>query len=220
MSEPNGQRYAHVQVLTAEVRTLMVGSRQVTLSVYNQLDFVPHSQIKPFGRVNPKEGDRHALYVVGKDKAGGSLVRARTPYKGEELDREPFARDAKRIGTDAFEAICGAGPDALEGIVADAVNAFARLIRAGFFHRGRAMDNLTECAQEAGLRAAGQIVEDIADRIRELGEGAERGGGALDDRALLVVHAYEQADADAEFAVTKVKTAWSKLPLIVLAGLR
>ena len=29
--EPNGKRDAHVQVLTAEVRTLMVGSRQVTL---------------------------------------------------------------------------------------------------------------------------------------------------------------------------------------------
>ena len=27
---------AHVQVLTAEVRTLVVGSRQVTMSVYNQ----------------------------------------------------------------------------------------------------------------------------------------------------------------------------------------
>jgi hypothetical protein len=31
---------AKVEVLTAEVRVLMVGSRQVTLSVYSQLDEV------------------------------------------------------------------------------------------------------------------------------------------------------------------------------------
>lgn len=36
---------ATVETLTAEVRALMVGSRQVTMSVYNQLDRVPHSQI-------------------------------------------------------------------------------------------------------------------------------------------------------------------------------
>ena len=43
---------AEVQVLTAEVRVLMVGSRQVTLSVYRQLDPVAASDIEPFGRVS------------------------------------------------------------------------------------------------------------------------------------------------------------------------
>ena len=42
---------AVVKVLTAEVRTLMVGSRQVTLSVYGQLDHAPPEYIEPFGRV-------------------------------------------------------------------------------------------------------------------------------------------------------------------------
>lgn len=47
---------ATVEVLTAEVRTLMVGSRQVTLSVYRQLDEVSPwtdhiSTFEPFGRV-------------------------------------------------------------------------------------------------------------------------------------------------------------------------
>ena len=42
---------AHVEVLTAEVRVLMVGSRQVTLSVYRQLDHVRPGHIEPFGRV-------------------------------------------------------------------------------------------------------------------------------------------------------------------------
>jgi hypothetical protein len=31
---------ATVETLTAEVRVLMVGSRQVTMSVYGQLDFI------------------------------------------------------------------------------------------------------------------------------------------------------------------------------------
>jgi hypothetical protein len=44
-----------VSVLTAEVHTLMVGSRQVTMSVWNQLDQVRDELIKPMGRVRPKD---------------------------------------------------------------------------------------------------------------------------------------------------------------------
>jgi hypothetical protein len=46
---------ATVETLTAEVRVLMVGSRQVTLSVYGQLDEVGPEDIEPFGRVNPRD---------------------------------------------------------------------------------------------------------------------------------------------------------------------
>lgn len=42
---------ATVQTLTAEVRVLMVGSRQITLSVFRQLDAVCSTAIRPFGRV-------------------------------------------------------------------------------------------------------------------------------------------------------------------------
>lgn len=79
MSETNGQHDAHVQVLTAEVRTLMVGSRQVTLSVYNQLDSVRYTDIEPFGRVNPRQAEQDWYYVVGRERDDGTLVRSRLP---------------------------------------------------------------------------------------------------------------------------------------------
>jgi len=88
--EPNGQHDAHVQVLTAEVRTLMVGSRQVTMSVYEQLDIVKPEVIEPFGRVSGRRahcGDgwggasrdcpgADCLDVVGVHQATGALVRS------------------------------------------------------------------------------------------------------------------------------------------------
>ena len=48
---------ATVEVLTAEVRVLMIGSRQVTLSVARQLDCIDPYEIQPFGRI--KLGTRH-----------------------------------------------------------------------------------------------------------------------------------------------------------------
>jgi hypothetical protein len=66
---------ATVEVLTAQVRTLMVGSRQVTLSVYKQLDRVQPHEITPFGRVNVGSvGD--IVETVGMDH-GGALVASR-----------------------------------------------------------------------------------------------------------------------------------------------
>jgi hypothetical protein len=47
----NGAHIAEVVALTAEVRALMVGSRQITLSVYRQLDTVASEHVEPFGRV-------------------------------------------------------------------------------------------------------------------------------------------------------------------------
>lgn len=66
---------ATVETLTAEVRVLMVGSRQVTLSVYRQLDRVPIALCEPFGRVADSQ-DKKALWVVGKHRKTGELVRA------------------------------------------------------------------------------------------------------------------------------------------------
>jgi hypothetical protein len=65
---------ATVKTLTAEVRVLMVGNRQVTLSVYRQLDIVEQDDIEPFGRVNDSK-DR-GLWVVGRSSSG-DLVRAK-----------------------------------------------------------------------------------------------------------------------------------------------
>lgn len=72
---------ARVEVLTAEVRVLMVGSRQVTLSVYAQLDSAERVEhIEPFGRVAPRDAESGWVYVVGasqRDADRGTLIRAR-----------------------------------------------------------------------------------------------------------------------------------------------
>jgi hypothetical protein len=70
---------ATVETLTASVRVLMVGSRQVTLSIYKQLDECDAGRLKPFGRVNIDKFD--SLDLVGVDR-NGNLVRSRVPdYK-------------------------------------------------------------------------------------------------------------------------------------------
>lgn len=64
----NGAASATVETLTAEVRTLMVGNRQITLSVYRQLDREPYELIEPFGRVRDSQdhgsADRPRVHVV------------------------------------------------------------------------------------------------------------------------------------------------------------
>lgn len=65
---------ATVEVLTAEVRTLMIGNRQVTQSVFNQLDMVASTEIEPFGRVNVRGASDKQVTVVGRDLRDGSLV--------------------------------------------------------------------------------------------------------------------------------------------------
>lgn len=79
--DTTASKTATVETLTAEVRALMVGSRQITLSVYKQLDFAPANEIEPFGRVRPNsKGSQHDFLfptqVVGRDKRTGHLVRS------------------------------------------------------------------------------------------------------------------------------------------------
>lgn len=108
---------ATVETLTAEVRVLMVGSRQVTLSVFGQLDEVEFEQIEPFGRVRPKNDNDGYIWLVGCDQGSGALVRARIPvsenamaraagFSGLEYDR--LAREADAADRDAkrYEADC------------------------------------------------------------------------------------------------------------------
>ena len=68
---------ATVEVLTAEVRVLQVGRRQITLSVYRQLDAIDPDDIEPFGRVNDPSGydQFRTVRVVGRDPRTGALVR-------------------------------------------------------------------------------------------------------------------------------------------------
>lgn len=68
---------ATVEVLTAEVRVLMVGSRQITLSVARQLDDVDPEEMDPFGRITTgrKSGPRESV-IEAIGSQDGVLVRA------------------------------------------------------------------------------------------------------------------------------------------------
>jgi|SRR5215472_14499324 len=70
---------ATVEVLTAEVRVLMVGARQVTLSVARQLDAVALEDIEPFGRIRTRE---HEYAVIGKERTGVLVVATYEPKPG------------------------------------------------------------------------------------------------------------------------------------------
>jgi hypothetical protein len=108
---------AAVEVLTAEVRQLTVGNRQVTLSMFRQLDQVDSDHCEPFGRVHdsraPTVGGDHgghlpAVHVVGRSVDTGVLVHAHrcepkhpAPWRGlpprqsaDELTR--YERDLAR----------------------------------------------------------------------------------------------------------------------------
>lgn len=65
---------ATVEMLTAEVRVLMVGSRQITLSVFRQLDWVPQAKCEVMGRINDGDADAHLL--IGRHRDTGILVRS------------------------------------------------------------------------------------------------------------------------------------------------
>ncbi len=47
-----------MEVLTAEVRTLVIGAQQVTMSVYTQLDYAEPGEIQPSGRVQPRDAEK------------------------------------------------------------------------------------------------------------------------------------------------------------------
>lgn len=65
---------ATVETLTAEVRVLMVGNRQITQTIAKQLDQVHPDYIDPFGRINAHWITDSVTTVIGRDKRDGSLV--------------------------------------------------------------------------------------------------------------------------------------------------
>lgn len=66
---------ATVETLVAEVRVLMVGSRQITLSVARQLDRVGLGDIDAFGRI--ELGLDYGMgAVIGRQQSTGALVTA------------------------------------------------------------------------------------------------------------------------------------------------
>lgn len=69
-----------VEVLTAEVHTVAVGSRRLTQAIYRQLDAVRPERVEPFGRVRLRDSrdTGPGIAVVGRDRVTGALVRSRT----------------------------------------------------------------------------------------------------------------------------------------------
>lgn len=127
-----GKSTATVETLTAEVRVLMVGSRQVTLSVYGQLDWIGSDDIEPFGRVRPRDAKYGYVYLIGRHPESGALVRASAPVDirgvhdeiGGDVYRqrwETAEREAERLDAEAerHENWCGQ----VEGNVAFASSA-------------------------------------------------------------------------------------------------
>lgn len=89
---------AHVEVLTAQVRTLVVGKRQVTASVAKQLDWVDPDKILPFGRIrvnNPEwgQGTGHEISVVGVDQHGNLVVSSCKSVFQCNIDARMFSSD-------------------------------------------------------------------------------------------------------------------------------
>lgn len=93
-----GVNEATVITLTAEVKTLVLGARQVTLGVFAQLDQVPPEEIIPFGRVSPPGEKEPVVQVVGKHRETGTLVRSSYPisWKGRRdyIASQPGWKDA------------------------------------------------------------------------------------------------------------------------------
>lgn len=107
--------YAEVQTLTAEVHVLMVGNRQVTLSMAYQLDQVLTTDIVPFGRVS-LQGKNHApgMWVIGACKPSGELVVSRAEFHGHEwLDFETMGvyRQLVEINDSYFPITGTTGPE-------------------------------------------------------------------------------------------------------------
>lgn len=73
------QSTATVETLTAEVRVLQVGNRQITMSVAKQLDVVDFMRIEAFGRVAISRRDEPCVVVIGRDSDSGALVCADVP---------------------------------------------------------------------------------------------------------------------------------------------
>lgn len=105
-----------VEVLTAEVRVLQIGSKPVALSAARQLDSVDCAAIKPFGRVriDPKPA-AGLIEVIGS--ADGIL--ARSSARARKMECPGYASSSISRGYGPPVLACarhsGTGPEASTG---------------------------------------------------------------------------------------------------------
>jgi len=67
---------ATIETLTAEVTTLRLGARKVSLSVAKQLDTADYTDIEPMGRVRIGQQVPDVVEVIGKHRRSDALVRS------------------------------------------------------------------------------------------------------------------------------------------------
>lgn len=182
---------ATVETLVAEVRTLMVGSRQVTLSVAKQLDIVDLADLTVFGRVKLRQGEHH---VIGAADDGSLAIANFRPHP--------------------WKFRCDIDLTDLGGVKVPACDYDIRIQSHNYIDRGlsayklgglefRLFDN---CLAGCGIREH---------RFNEPDSCVVWG----DDIKALIVAAYrEQWDAYA--ADRNINGAAASAPLIVLAGLK
>jgi hypothetical protein len=99
----SGIQTATVETLTAEVRVLMVGSRQITLSVAKQLDTCPFFEMQPMGRIRMADG----VCLIGKRLSDGTLVTASIPYErhaSNGFSAKTIGKGAVRLCLDKYGA--------------------------------------------------------------------------------------------------------------------
>lgn len=217
---------ATVEVLAAEVRVLMVGSRQVTLSVYGQLDEQAAADVEPFGRVNPKDAEPDRVYVVGRDREAGVLVRSKTPRWDEFMATGDYTRPALAMRTEAIGALANAGEDGLRHFAQRAAAVIGRLLSAGLLEdrtsRSLLIDAVfkTKRAQSLLASPAAIWVGQALKAAQEYSDDIASADSELERQAIDLIGAYSSARSRAVSRAALIEAEWSALPLIVLAGLR
>ena len=201
---------ATVETLSAEVRVLMVGRRQVTMSVFRQLDTVDWTERKTlelFGRVREtRKDEKDLLHVVGRVKDTGVLVRSMINPR-EERFRKPSERPdfwiSYRGGYSSKTAFNH--PRALREMRSD-------LISPVRFHYGMPESGRLEIEEEVNLhRMRLADLEDVENRAYANNYCTEAYKLPEPERAVLK-EAYDKAhkDYDAQKDITDGYENWLK----------
>lgn len=186
-----GRTEATVTTITAELKTLVIGSRQVTIGIWNQLDRVHPDEIIPFGRISPPGNTEPVIWVVGKREVDGTLVRSSYPlsYNGR---RDYMASLPGWAGTD----VNGFG-----GVWSDEMREEA--------------DRLFENGRVIYRRPSGPFSPDTPPQGKEKKVLEREYHKGLDDLRRKAQEQYRQADDELQEKAAQ----WQALDLIVLAGL-
>lgn len=213
---------ATVEVLTAEVRALMVGSRQVTLSVYRQLDLVSRERMEPFGRVCDNKIEKESdISLVGRDALNGTLVStvlSRPTWTGFSPSLQHYVFHTDRPGLGARYTPF----DPFQGHV------LRYSTDRGFLCKAPPLDGQVDPSWPRGdepnveeLRLEYRSIRDANDKRRQEHLAAWLRG---DFCQLVALHSQWNDEAHEDYETYKRAQRYydqaAALPLIVLAGLR